>query len=165
MTIEFYQKITKPYLKHPRLLKTLKILNYAITIFTFLSYSALLSALLFTRDERFLRVLLTPALSLIVVDIMRRAIPARRPYEKLDITPLIKKNKKMKSFPSRHVYSIYVIAMTFFYCFYPIGIILSVLGIFMAYVRVVGGIHFPKDVVAGGVIGVLSGIIGLYIIP
>lgn len=45
------------------------------------------------------------------------------------------------------------------------GIILSVLGIFMAYVRVVGGIHFPKDVFAGAVIGVLSGVIGLYLIP
>lgn len=81
MTIEFYEKITKPYLKHPKLLKALKILNYAITIFTFVSYSALLLALLIKGDERFFRVFLTPAASLVIVDIMRRAIPARRPYE------------------------------------------------------------------------------------
>lgn len=165
MTKEFYDRIAKPYRERPALLKILKLLNYGIVAVTFVAYAILLIWKLFADKEMFLRSFLTPGISFFVVEILRRAIPAKRPYEALDISPLIPKNKSMNSFPSRHVYSIYVIAMCFFHCFYPVGIFLSLLGVIMAYVRVVGGMHFPRDVFAGAAIGVLSGLIGLYLIP
>lgn len=165
MTKEFYDRIAKPYREHPALLNILKLLNYGIVAITFVSYAILLIWKLYADQETFLRVFLTPGISFFVVEILRRVIPAKRPYEALDISPLIPKNKSMNSFPSRHTYSIYVIAMCFFRCFYPVGIFLSALGVIMAYVRVVGGMHFPRDVLAGAAIGVLSGFVGLYLIP
>lgn len=165
MTKEFYERITAPYIKRPRLLKAVKALNYGITGVTMLLYAALLFYLFICKDLRFVRVFLTPGISFLAVSAMREIIRAKRPYEVLDIKPLIPKNRKGGSFPSRHAYSMYVIAMCFFYVYKPLGIIFFVLGIIMAYIRVIGGMHFPRDVAAGVIIGVLSGVIGFYLIP
>lgn len=100
-----------------------------------------------------------PAVSFVLVSVFRKFYSAPRPYEILDIQPLIKKNTKGKSFPSRHVFSVFMIGMTYFYMYWPAGIAIGILGIALAYVRVVGGVHFPKDIAAGALIGILSGIL------
>jgi len=165
MTKEFYERITAVYKKRPKLLKAVKILNFGITGLTMALYAGLLAWLFISKDQRFVRVFLTPGLSFLVVSAMREIIHAKRPYEVLDIKPLIPKNRKGGSFPSRHAYSTYVIAMSFYYICPPLGIVFFVLGALMAYIRVIGGMHFPRDVIAGVLIGILSGAIGFYIIP
>lgn len=49
--------------------------------------------------------------------------------------------------------------MTGFYVYFPVGIVLTVMSLIIAITRVVSGVHFTKDVIAGAVIGILSGII------
>lgn len=165
MTKEFYEKITAPYIKHPKLLKAARVLNMGITLLMIAAYTALLAFLFIMKDQRFVKVFLVPAVSFIFVSALREIIHAKRPYEVLGITPLIPKNRKGGSFPSRHAYSLYVVAMSFFYVCSPVGIAMFALGIIMAYLRVIGGMHFPRDVIAGVIMGVLSGILGFYIIP
>lgn len=165
MTREFYERITAPYIKRPKLLLAVRILNMGITLLTMAAYAVLLAVLFALKDVRFVRVFLTPSTSFLVVSAMREIIKAKRPYEVLNIKPLIPKNRKGGSFPSRHAYSMFVIAMCFFYVLKPVGIVLFALGVVMAYIRVIGGMHFPRDVVAGVAIGILSGVIGFYIIP
>ena len=65
--------------------------------------------------------------------------------------------------PSRHIYSITVIAMTFLYVAPMLGIVFLVFALILAAVRVIGGVHYPTDVLAGFLLGVLSGL-PLYII-
>ena len=77
---------------------------------------------------------------------------------------MIKKDTRGKSFPSRHVFSAFIIAMTVFYFMPACGVILLALGIVMALARVAGGVHFVKDVAAGALMGIGCGIIGFYII-
>lgn len=101
--------------------------------------------------------LLVPALSFVLVTLFRHVINAKRPYEIHGFTPLIAKDKTGHSFPSRHVFSIFVIATTVFW-FYPmIGIMVWVMGAGLALIRVVSGVHFPRDVIAGMAIGILCG--------
>ena len=45
------------------------------------------------------------------------------------------------------------------------GVLLLLLGIDMMFIRVVGGVHYPQDVVAGAVCGILAGVLGFYILP
>lgn len=60
-------------------------------------------------------------------------------------------------------FSMFVIAVTV-YNFYKVpGLVIGAAGIVMAVVRVVGGVHFPKDVIAGAIIGIVSGVIGFMI--
>ena len=148
--------------KHRQLLKAV---NKALTLLVYLVYPSLLMALAFGNDSRLWRVLVTPGISFVLVSVFRKYFNAPRPYEVLNITPLIAKDTKGKSFPSRHVFSVFVIAMAFHYILPWAGILLMGIGVLLAAIRVVGGVHFPKDVIAGAIIGILSGLMGFYIIP
>lgn len=113
----------------------------------------------FKRDSRFWKLLLIPGISFVLLSLVRKWINAPRPYEVLDIVPIINKDTKGSSFPSRHVFSAFIIAMTLYYISMPMGIFLMFLGTLLAIVRVLAGVHFPRDVIVGGIIGILTGII------
>ena len=110
------------------------------------------------------KLILTPLTSFIVVSFFRKCIDARRPYTKYNITPLVKKDKTGESMPSRHIFSITIIAMCWLYIYPPVGIVLFVLTAILAVLRVITGVHFIRDVIAGIVIGVLCGFVGLWIL-
>ena len=63
------------------------------------------------------KLILTPLTSFIEVSFFRKCIDAKRPYVKYNITPLVKKDKKGESMPSRHVFSITIIAMCWLYIY------------------------------------------------
>lgn len=163
MTKDTYEKITGPLRNHPGEVKILKTVNKLLTVLVYCAYPILLLSLALSHDVRFLRVLLTPGISFVLVSLFRNYINAPRPYEVLDIVPIIYKDTKGKSFPSRHVFSVFVIAMAMYYISMPMGIALMIIGILLAVVRVIGGVHFPKDVIFGAVIGILSGLVGFYL--
>ncbi|MCC5890116.1 MAG: phosphatase PAP2 family protein [Alkalibacterium sp.] len=143
--------------------KIINQLNRLITVFVYVTYPIVLLTLIYTRDERLLRALLTPSISFVLVSIFRRYINAPRPYEVSSTVPVIKKDTKGKSFPSRHVFSAFVVATTVYFIYNPLGILLMVIGCILAVLRVLGGVHFPRDVIAGAVIGIISGILGFYL--
>ena len=99
----------------------------------------------------------------VLVSLFRKWHDAPRPYEALDIDPLIAKDTRGKSFPSRHVFSVFVIAVAASLLSPVATAALCLAGLVMAYIRVVGGVHFPRDVIAGALIGVIFGAIGLAI--
>lgn len=143
--------------------KLIVTLNNSITRIVYAIYPLALLYLISVKDDRFWRVLLAPAISFVFVSIFRHYFDAPRPYEVADTQPIIEKETKGKSFPSRHVFSVFVIATTLYFIFKPLGIILMLAGILLAILRVVGGVHFPRDVIAGALIGILSGVLGFYL--
>lgn len=160
MNKKTYEKIAKSLSKHPYGLKILKWTNTIITALVYCIYPVFLIVLAFNGDVRFWKSVLTPGVAFVLVSIFRNLFNAPRPYESLGIIPIIKKDTKGKSFPSRHVFSVFVIAETIYQTFNILGIILFLAGIILAIIRVLGGVHFPKDVVAGAIIGILFGILG-----
>ena len=164
MTKEQYEKWSAPYRRGKSGVKFLIRADKIMTAAIFVAYPMLLLYLFYLKDFKSLfYCILIPAVSYLLVSLFRRIYSAPRPYEVWDISPLIPKDTKGKSFPSRHVFSIFIIGMTFFYVIKPLGIVIGILGIGMAYVRVVGGVHFPKDVAAGALIGILWGMLYYYI--
>ena len=163
MTQEFYEKISAPFRKSPKGVAILTDLNAFLTGITFLAYPELLLVLLIRGDRRFLPSLIVPGIAFLLITLLRRAVNAPRPYEVLDIAPLISKDSKGKSFPSRHAFSIFVIAMTFLDVIPAMGLFFLLSGLILAAVRVIGGVHFPRDVVAGAAAGILAGAVLLWI--
>ena len=131
----------------------------------YLIYPLYLVILGLKGDIRFWKVLLIPGISFVLLSVVRKYINASRPYEVFDIVPIINKDTKGSSFPSRHVFSAFVIAMTLHYISMEIGVFLMFLGTILAIVRVLAGVHFPRDVIVGAIIGILCGIIGWNLIP
>ena len=124
------------------------------------------SAAAFSRGQHFffLRALLVPAVSFAAVTVFRRIFNAPRPYEKFGLPPAIEKDTAGKSFPSRHVFSVFIIAATIFYVHPSAGILLGLLGVVLAVLRVIGGVHEPRDVIAGALAGILCGVLGYYVL-
>lgn len=110
------------------------------------------------------KLILAPLTSFIFVSFIRKYLDSPRPYTKYNITPIVKKDKEGESMPSRHIFSITIIAMCWLYIYQPVGIILLVMTFVLAVLRVVMGVHFIKDVIAGIICGIICGFIGLWIL-
>lgn len=137
-----------------------RVMGKLITLCTALCYAAtILGRVAFSQWRELGVLVLVPALSFVAVSIFRRMVNAKRPYELYGFDPLIPKNTQGKSFPSRHVFSIFVIAVTVGH-YYPEACIgLSLAGVMLGALRVVSGVHFPRDVIAGGAVGIFFGIV------
>lgn len=155
----FYQRITKPFIHSPRLIRILCWLNRVIVAAMYLSYILLLLwvALIAGDMERFLPLVLIPGTGFILLSLIRKYLNYPRPYEEWPIKPLILRKGKGDSFPSRHVFSATVIAMSVMSVSCVLGLVLLLLAIVLAIVRVIGGIHYPRDVVAGFLCGLACG--------
>lgn len=159
MTKEQYERWSAPFRGGKNRENSLVWVDRGMTAFVFLAYPVLLFYLMLTGEfQKLADCTRIPAVSFLLVSVFRKIYSAPRPYEVLDIQPLIPKETKGKSFPSRHVFSIFMIGMTFFYIMKPVGIVVMIFGIAMAYIRVVGGVHFLKDVMAGALLGILCGL-------
>lgn len=163
MTKELYEKISEPFKRTPRALRIIQKGNKILTAVTYIAYIGLLIWEISCRDENFWRVFLVPAIAFAAVTCFRKVCNARRPYEVLDIDPLLKPRKMGQSFPSRHAFSIFMIAMAVGTVWSLGGILFLALGVLLAAVRVIGGVHFPRDVIAGAAVGIVTGILGFYV--
>ncbi|MFW5996338.1 MAG: phosphatase PAP2 family protein [Halanaerobiaceae bacterium] len=164
MTEDTYKRIVLFFRRNSQRRHILIMANKLLTSLVYCLYPGLLLLLIYKEDTRFWKVFFVPGIAFLVVSFFRSQVNALRPYEMWDINPVLDKNTGGKSFPSRHVFSVFVIAMAFYYINFLMGIGIIIIGVLIAAVRVIGGVHFPKDVIAGAVIGFLSGMIGFYIL-
>ena len=133
--------------------KLCEILVYAV-------YPLFLIYLLITNNGYFLRSVLTCGISFILVSILRKVLNAKRPYEVYDVPAVMKKEKKGSSMPSRHVFSATIISVSVSFVCPLLSLALGLSALVMAVSRVLLGVHFVRDVLAGYLIGLVLGFIG-----
>lgn len=107
--------------------------------------------------------LVVPLTGFVFVSIFRALTREERPYEKYNFEPVIPKDTKKHSFPSRHVFSAAVIAGTWIVFFPAVGAGLIAITALIAILRVICGLHYIHDVVAGGLMGFAWGVFGTII--
>ena len=170
MKKETYIKMTQPFRDNPDMAKGIHIANKLCTGVMYLAYPLLLVYLFFfgwhSSYFNFWKALLVPGVSFVVLSIFRKIINRPRPYETFDIPPVIPKDTKGNSFPSRHVFSATMIAMTFI-LHSPwswVGLIFLVVSMLLAVVRVVSGVHYISDVVAGIVVAIVAAGVGYLVL-
>ena len=111
-----------------------------------------------------LRLVLTCGVPFVLLSAVRHVLDLPRPFEVYDLEPLLPRETPGRSFPSRHVFSIFVIGTCFCYLAPRLGGILLALGVILSALRVLSAVHFERDVLVGAAVGVLSGIIGFGLI-
>ena len=164
MTAEKYEKMTERLRRNPQAVSCIGKLNQALTAATYAAYAVLLISQAAQKNALFWKVLLVPAAGFAGVTIFRKLYNAPRPCEVLDIEPLLARRKKGESFPSRHVFSIFMIAMACLQAWTWVGVLFFGFGVLLAWTRVIGGVHFPRDVIAGALIAAAWGIVGFYVL-
>lgn len=101
-----------------------------------------------------------PAAAFMVGTALRAAIDRPRPYTKYGFVPLFPKNKTGQSMPSRHCFSAAAIAAAVWYVLPLLGAVLAVLAAVIAVSRVITGVHFVSDVLAGLAFGLVFAVAG-----
>lgn len=162
---KLYEKNYNFYMAHPRLKRLLFIANHALTALSFVVYLLLFIQALFLEEwaaNEIVLLLFPPLFCFIAATALRLFVHRARPYTEngANITPLVKKARRDNcSFPSRHLACSAVIATVALYFSLPLGILLCVATLALAYVRFAAGLHYPTDLLAGCTLGVLIGLI------
>lgn len=158
-----YERLLWHVYKNDTLAETLKIASYAIVLLTVYAFFTRIVGLIETPME-IVKLLTVTGVPFVLVSILRRVINEPRPYELLEFYEKKPKGKSGRSFPSRHVFSVFVIATVLVTWDPLVAVLLFAAGVLLALLRVALGIHFVRDVVAGALIGAASGGIGLAVL-
>lgn len=114
-----------------------------------------------------LKLALAAAIPFVIVSVLRALLNSKRPYEVYDFSKMTEKTvgiKRGSSFPSRHVFSAFVIGALIFPMSVGLSVAAILLGVLIALCRVLLGVHFIKDVVVGAAVGIISGVLGILIL-
>ena len=158
---EWYDHIAGKIKNEPFLLSLLRTFNRFMTVVMPIVYLTLLATTYFQEGlgKQVLIYVFIPASGFVILSFLRKKINAPRPYEEWDIKPLLDRDSPGQSMPSRHVFSATIISMACLHASLTMGMICLILSAFLGLVRVLGGVHYPKDVVVGYMCGLVWGVI------
>ena len=158
---EWYDYITANIENKPFFLKLLRAFNRLMTVVMPIVYLTLLTTTYLQEGlgKQVWMYVFIPASGFVILSLLRKKINAPRPYEVWEIIPLLDRDSPGQSMPSRHVFSATIISMACLHASLTMGMICLTLSAFLGLVRVLGGVHYPKDVVVGYMYALVWGVI------
>ena len=158
---EWYDHIAGKIKNKPFLLSLLRTFNRFMTVVMPMIYLTLLATTYLQEGlgKQVLIYVFIPASGFVILSFLRKKINAPRPYEEWDIKPLLDRDSPGQSTPSRHVFSATIISMACLHASLTMGMICLTLSAFLGLVRVLGGVHYPKDVVVGYICALVWGVL------
>ena len=158
---EWYDHIATNIENRPFLLSLLRTFNRFMTVVMPMIYLTLLAITYLQQGlgKQVLMYVFIPASGFVILSFLRKKINAPRPYEEWDIKPLLDRDSPGQSMPSRHVFSATIISTACLHASLTMGMICLTLSAFLGLVRVLGGVHYPKDVVVGYMYALVWGVL------
>lgn len=149
MNEQRYRAVIGWFQAHPAAKRAAYLVSRGAVAAVYLLYGALLLWLAVWHRTLLLPSALVPALAFWAGSALRARINRPRPYTTLGYQPLFPKKETGCSMPSRHCFSAAAIAVVAWHCSVPLGGALGVLAVLIAVSRVVTGVHYISDVLAG----------------
>lgn len=150
MTAKGYAACTQWLSRTPRRAKIFRWLFRLLPMAIAAMYAAVAIFLLCMDHKMKWRFLAVPAITFLAVTLLRKWLNFPRPYDQLKYTPFLSSQLgKGKSFPSRHTASASAIALAFCQIHPFVGAVFIGFAAAVAVSRVIGGVHYIRDVVAG----------------
>ena len=142
--------------------EVLKILSYATLFVVAYAFFYGASILLLREVVVGLCYVASILLPYLLVWILSRMIKAPRPVDLFDFYE--KKGKKTYSFPDRLVFLSFAVGTLTLAVHFILGLITLALSLVFCVCRVLLGNAFPRDVITGGISGVLCAVIGYFLL-
>lgn len=147
----------------------LKILDIVMPRITHLggatiTLTILIGLIIFTNDKgqtiyfSSVQALISLVVSHIIVQILKIAYKRERPFDRYTNIRVFTNKLKDYSFPSGHTTSSFAISTMFTLHIMSLGYILIPLAVIIGISRIYQGFHYPSDVVAGSLIGLLTSV-------
>ena len=158
---EWYGHVASNIKNKPFLLRSLRAFNRFMTVVMPMIYLTLLATTYLQEGlgKQVLVYVFVPASGFVILSLLRKKINAPRPYEVWEIVPLLDRDSPGQSMPSRHVFSATIISMACLHASLSVGLILLILSAILGLVRILGGVHYPKDVVVGYMCALVWGVL------
>ena len=158
---EWYGHVASNIKNKPFLLRSLRVFNRFMTVVLPIVYLTLLATTYLQEGfgKQVGIYLFIPASGFVILSLLRKKLNVPRPYEAWEIVPLLDRDSPGQSMPSRHVFSASIISIACLHASLSVGVILLILSAILGLVRVLGGVHYPKDVVVGYICGLMWGMI------
>ncbi|MGF7186505.1 undecaprenyl-diphosphatase [Desulfitispora alkaliphila] len=116
-------------------------------------YITIIGILIWNRSKKLIPFIIAPATAVVIVQLFRFLYERPRPFVALEIESLIY-HAPNASLPSMHAVSAFVIAMAIYYVYKKLGVIMLLLATMTALSRVMVGVHYPLDILAGALLGI-----------
>lgn len=163
MTAERYRNIYRWLAVHPKMRCIIITANKYLPAIPFCCYPILLVMVWLqcaaAREPWPLlaRAVLVPAFAFGAGTILRKKLNRPRPYEQAGFVPLVQKETKGRSFPSRHALSAAVLSMAWLRFYLVAGACMALITLAICALRVLAGVHHGRDVAAGAALGFALG--------
>lgn len=140
----------------------LTLCKYSPICMFFMYFITIIYIYIIKSPKLFLYIIL-PAIDVTFISVLRKILNKPRPYDQLNYIPIGKyKNGKGQSFPSRHTSSAFIIGIGCLYLNKTYGIVMLILALLIAVSRIISGVHYLKDILAGASISLILGYIGFF---
>ena len=154
-----YERWTAPLRARPGAVQWLRRANETLKWLFYGAYGLLLVFAVWQSPGKAAALLIVTALGFAAVSIARARLDAPRPRTACGLDPLVEREGAGRSFPSRHVFSAFAIASSWLSVSVPVAAVLAVCAGVLGWCRVLGGVHFPRDVIAGTLAGIATGLV------
>ena len=149
-----------------------KLLNLFFSTITHLGGADITIAVTFllliisSRDSRLIAISSALALSAshIPVHLAKELLPRKRPYLTIEKTKFPANPLQDHSFPSGHTTAIFSVMIPYVLYQPQLTFLLIPLGVCVGISRIYLGLHYPSDVIAGGILGTVTGSLSFYIL-
>jgi undecaprenyl-diphosphatase len=109
------------------------------------------------RRRSALRMLATVSTLYVTCEALGRVWPRKRPFEKLADVQSVVPHEPGRSFPSRHVASGLAMASIGSREHRRLGMLMAGVAWLLGFSRVAAGLHYPSDIAAGALLGLIFG--------
>ena len=178
MTAEHYHALYRWFDAHPAARRFVVALDRWLPLVPFVCYPVLLvilnvqwfallrvgSAAALDFMQQIARAILVPGITFWFGTALRARLDHPRPYEQPGFVPLVAKETKGHSFPSRHALSAAVLAMTWLRFFPAVGVAMVIITLLICALRVLVGVHSVPDVLFGAALGFGLGAVGMWLL-
>ncbi|CAN5309426.1 hypothetical protein BH10PAT1_BH10PAT1_6260 [soil metagenome] len=111
------------------------------------------------KKEQVVHALLASFIAWTIAEILKQVFHTQRPFELNHASTLVLALPNDPAFPSGHAALAFALSVTIWLHDRKVGILFVILAILVGWARVAANVHYPIDIIGGGLIGIIVALV------